>query len=147
MAGSKHSSRPTLPPPVPGKLAAERGSRPAWPARKATRSAFSALLVLSALASYALLFHTDSFALVPQPAPASAPWQRPDVPYYAAGFDAAGNASARPPAYLVRAAHGAAATENELCSRAGVAAMKAGGNAVDAAVAATLCIGVVSMFS
>ncbi|TFK89119.1 gamma-glutamyltranspeptidase [Polyporus arcularius HHB13444] len=51
------------------------------------------------------------------------------------------------PAYIIRATHGAVASENELCSQIGVNTMKAGGNAVDAAVSTTLCIGVVNMFS
>ncbi|PIL36235.1 hypothetical protein GSI_01897 [Ganoderma sinense ZZ0214-1] len=51
------------------------------------------------------------------------------------------------PAYLVRAAHGAVASENVLCSEIGVNTMKAGGNAVDAIVSTTLCIGVANMFS
>ncbi|CAK5268338.1 unnamed protein product [Mycena citricolor] len=51
------------------------------------------------------------------------------------------------PAYLVKARHGAVATENVLCSDIGVGVLKAGGNAVDAAVAATFCIGTVNMFS
>ena len=38
-------------------------------------------------------------------------------------------------------------SENEICSQMGVDTMKAGGNAVDAAVSTTLCIGVVNMFS
>lgn len=50
------------------------------------------------------------------------------------------------PAYLVHARHGAVATENILCSDIGVDVLKDGGNAVDASVAATLCIGVVNMF-
>ncbi|KAI0374193.1 gamma-glutamyltranspeptidase [Pilatotrama ljubarskyi] len=53
----------------------------------------------------------------------------------------------RNPAYLVRATNGAVASENELCSEIGVDVMKEGGNAVDAAVSTTLCIGVVNMFS
>ncbi len=51
------------------------------------------------------------------------------------------------PAYLVRAKHGAVASENEKCSDIGVQVMKTGGNAVDAAVSTTLCIGVLNMFS
>ncbi len=51
------------------------------------------------------------------------------------------------PAYLVRAAHGAVASENVLCSEIGVDTLKAGGNAVDAIVSTTLCIGVANMFS
>jgi len=55
--------------------------------------------------------------------------------------------SYRNPAYLIEAAHGAVAAENKRCSDIGVNALKDGGNAVDAAIAATLCTGVVNMFS
>lgn len=55
--------------------------------------------------------------------------------------------STRNPAYLIKASRGAVASENELCSGIGVDTLKAGGNAVDAAVSTTLCIGVVNMFS
>lgn len=48
---------------------------------------------------------------------------------------------------LVKAKNGAVATENELCSNIGVETLKQGGNAADAAVSSTLCIGVVNMFS
>lgn len=54
---------------------------------------------------------------------------------------------ARNPAYLIKAKSGAVASENIVCSDLGVDVMKDGGNAVDAAVAATFCIGVVNMFS
>jgi len=54
---------------------------------------------------------------------------------------------ARNPAYLIRARSGAVASENIICSEIGVDVMKDGGNAVDAAVATTFCIGVVNMFS
>lgn len=53
----------------------------------------------------------------------------------------------RNPAYLIKAKHGAVASENVLCSDIGVEIMKEGGNAVDAAVATTFCVGVVNMFS
>lgn len=53
----------------------------------------------------------------------------------------------RNPAYLIKATSGAVASENILCSDIGVDVMKDGGNAVDAAVATTFCIGVVNMFS
>ena len=53
----------------------------------------------------------------------------------------------RNPAYLIRATSGAVASENIQCSDIGVQVMKGGGNAVDAAVATTFCIGVVNMFS
>lgn len=50
-------------------------------------------------------------------------------------------------AVLVEAKNGAVATENEICSKLGVETLKQGGNAADAAVSSTLCIGVVNMFS
>ncbi|KZT72190.1 gamma-glutamyltranspeptidase [Daedalea quercina L-15889] len=50
-------------------------------------------------------------------------------------------------AYIVEATNGAVASENEICSEIGVNSMKQGGNAVDAAVSTTLCIGVLNMFS
>lgn len=53
----------------------------------------------------------------------------------------------RNPAYLIRAKHGAVASENKRCSDIGVNVLKDGGNAVDAAIAVTFCIGVVNMFS
>lgn len=53
----------------------------------------------------------------------------------------------RNPAFLIKAKHGAVASENEICSNIGVRTLKQGGNAVDAAVSTTLCIGVVNMFS
>ncbi|KAH9951517.1 gamma-glutamyltranspeptidase [Amylocystis lapponica] len=46
------------------------------------------------------------------------------------------------PAYIIEATHGAVASENEACSILGVNVLKMGGNAVDAAVSTTLCIGI-----
>lgn len=57
------------------------------------------------------------------------------------------NASLRNPSYLIEAANGAVASENKRCSEIGVNIMKDGGNAVDAAIAALFCTGVVNMFS
>jgi len=53
----------------------------------------------------------------------------------------------RNPAHLIRAKSGAVASENIQCSEIGVDIMKDGGNAIDAAIATTFCIGVVNMFS
>ncbi|KAJ3879818.1 gamma-glutamyltranspeptidase [Lentinula edodes] len=55
--------------------------------------------------------------------------------------------SPRNPAYLIEAQHGVVATENKRCSEMGVDILRKGGSAVDAAIAATLCIGVVNSFS
>lgn len=53
----------------------------------------------------------------------------------------------RNPAYLIKAHHGAVAAENKRCSDIGVDVLKEGGNAVDAAISAAFCTGVVNMFS
>ena len=53
----------------------------------------------------------------------------------------------RNPAYLISAKNGAVASENGICSNIGVDVLKEGGNAVDSAIAVTLCIGVVNLFS
>ena len=43
--------------------------------------------------------------------------------------------------------HGAVAADNKGCSDIGVDVLKEGLNAVDAAISAALCLGVVNMFS
>ncbi|KAI7831630.1 gamma-glutamyltranspeptidase [Gamsiella multidivaricata] len=48
---------------------------------------------------------------------------------------------------LVKAKHGAVATEEIHCSEIGVQVLRDGGNAMDAAIASCLCIGTVNMFS
>ncbi|TDL26123.1 hypothetical protein BD410DRAFT_784163 [Rickenella mellea] len=53
----------------------------------------------------------------------------------------------RNPAYLVKATHGAVASENKDCSDIGVNVLREGGNAIDASIATTFCIGVVNLFS
>lgn len=50
-------------------------------------------------------------------------------------------------AYLVQAENGAVAAEDITCSRMGVDILKRGGNAVDAAITTTLCVGVLNSFS
>lgn len=58
-----------------------------------------------------------------------------------------GSTGSRNPAYLIQVKHGAVASENERCSIIGVNVLKDGGNAVDSAISAALCTGVVNMFS
>src|SRR6267154_4064970 len=53
----------------------------------------------------------------------------------------------RNPAYLIEAEHGAVASGNKRCSDIGIDVLKEGGNAVDAAISAVFCVGVVNMFS
>ncbi|KAJ4485206.1 gamma-glutamyltranspeptidase [Lentinula aciculospora] len=59
----------------------------------------------------------------------------------------AGGPRERNPAYLIEAEKGVVATENKRCSDLGVFALRKGGSAVDAAITATLGIGVVNSFS
>jgi hypothetical protein len=138
----------SLLPPSPTQ-ASYKGGQFRLPRRRATRNAPLALLVLSALASYLLLYRSASLDFSSSSTTPLAqsyrtdPFQRPDVP--ADTYRIAANAAN--PAVLVKAKHGAVATEHEACSGTGVDILKAGGNAIDAAIAATLCIGVVSMFS
>lgn len=62
-------------------------------------------------------------------------------------YDLSRSLESRNPAYLIEAKHGAVAAENKRCSDIGVDIMKEGGNAVDAAIGAAFCTGVVNMFS
>jgi gamma-glutamyltranspeptidase/glutathione hydrolase/leukotriene-C4 hydrolase len=68
------------------------------------------------------------------------PFPTPPNPYPSPG-------TPRNPAYLIRAEHGAVASENDICSEIGVDVLKEGGSAVDAAIASTLCVGTINMFS
>jgi gamma-glutamyltranspeptidase len=52
-----------------------------------------------------------------------------------------------PKSLLINAQKGVVSTENKLCSDIGVDILKQGGTAVDSAIAATLCIGTVNMYS
>lgn len=72
--------------------------------------------------------------------------QHPTGPYPAPPSRSAED-SIRNPAYLIKAKNGAVASENVVCSNIGVDVLKDGGNAVDAAIASTFCIGVVNLFS
>ncbi|PWN29763.1 gamma-glutamyltranspeptidase [Jaminaea rosea] len=51
------------------------------------------------------------------------------------------------PPNLLEGKHGAVAAENRQCSEIGTALLQKGGSAADAAVGATLCVGVLNMFS
>ncbi|SNX83561.1 related to gamma-glutamyltransferase [Melanopsichium pennsylvanicum] len=53
----------------------------------------------------------------------------------------------RHPAVLATGKSAGVATENEICSKIGLRVLKEHGTAVDAAVASTLCVGVLNMFS
>ncbi|KAN0064714.1 hypothetical protein ACQY0O_002365 [Thecaphora frezii] len=52
-----------------------------------------------------------------------------------------------PVSHVSTGTHAGVAAEDERCSRIGLDAIKDGGSAVDAAIASTLCIGTVNMFS
>ncbi|KAH7339600.1 gamma-glutamyltranspeptidase [Rhizoctonia solani] len=62
-----------------------------------------------------------------------------------------GSSGPRNPAYLIKAEHGAVASEAQVCSQIGVDVLKVGinrrGNAIDAAIASNLCVGTVNPFS
>jgi gamma-glutamyltranspeptidase len=47
--------------------------------------------------------------------------------------------------YLQLVPHGSVATDSAVCSLVGTDIMKIGGNAVDAAIAAIVCLGVVNL--
>lgn len=85
------------------------------------------ILIISSLCLFLVLLHTTSLScLSPSPSP---------TPIL------------RNPAYLITADHGAVAAENKRCSDIGVDVLREGGSAVDAAISASFCVGVVNMFS
>jgi gamma-glutamyltranspeptidase/glutathione hydrolase/leukotriene-C4 hydrolase len=67
--------------------------------------------------------------------------------YYGHAISSRNAATDLPVGQLITAKHGAVASENEVCSKLGVNTLKHGGNAVDAAISTTLCVGVINMFS
>ena len=95
------------------------------------RCTCSAWLIVSCIITACVLLDTVRHPTGPYPAP-------PTIP--AEGV-------ARNPAYLIKAKNGAVASENIVCSEIGIDVLKEGGNAVDAAIASTFCIGVVNLFS
>lgn len=112
-------------------LRTNRGSeQPVW---KTILAAIAAVLLLIFIISSTLLLDSVKHPTGPFPAP---PFPPPKLP-----------PRERNPAFLIKARNGAVATENEVCSNIGVNVLRDGGNAVDAAIASTFCIGVVSMFS
>ena len=48
--------------------------------------------------------------------------------------------------FLHRDDHGAVASESSICSHIGIELLKQGGNAADAIVGTTLCVGVIGMY-
>lgn len=74
-------------------------------------------------------------------------YTNPNDAHKVRSYDLPRSSQPRNPAYLIEAEHGAVAAENKRCSDTGVDIMKEGGNAVDAAIGAAFCTGVVNMFS
>ncbi|KAI1794183.1 gamma-glutamyltranspeptidase [Ganoderma leucocontextum] len=120
----------------PGVIGEPVSFTPHQPQCRARRSWWLYLAFLALSSGYLLLENSQwNFATSPTPKCAQGS-HRTRVP-----------SGTRNSAYLVRAANGAVASENVLCSEIGVDTLKAGGNAVDAIVSTTLCIGVANMFS
>lgn len=64
------------------------------------------------------------------------------LPFSASLHAASGSTKSRPE--VIYARHGAVATDDGRCSKIGMTVLREGGHAVDASVAAALCLGVVS---
>ncbi|KDN45193.1 hypothetical protein RSAG8_05108, partial [Rhizoctonia solani AG-8 WAC10335] len=92
---------------------------------------------LPVLVGGALLVHSGNHDTGPSP--------RPPTPAYP--MPTGGSSGPRNPAYLIKAEHGAVASEAQVCSQIGVDVLKDGGNAIDAAIASNLCVGTVNPFS
>ncbi|CAE6482871.1 unnamed protein product [Rhizoctonia solani] len=95
------------------------------------------LILLAVLVAGALLVHSGNHDTGPSPHPPTPAYPMPT----------GGTSGPRNPAYLIKADHGAVASEAQVCSQIGVDVLKDGGNAIDAAIASNLCVGTVNPFS
>ncbi|KAF8706098.1 Gamma-glutamyltranspeptidase, partial [Rhizoctonia solani] len=95
------------------------------------------LIIIAILIAGALLVRSGDHATGPSPSPPTPAYPMPS----------GGTSGPRNPAYLIKAEHGAVASEARVCSQIGVDVLKDGGNAIDAAIASNLCVGTVNPFS
>ncbi|KAF8757152.1 Gamma-glutamyltranspeptidase [Rhizoctonia solani] len=95
------------------------------------------LIIIAVLIAGALLVRSGDHATGPSPSPPTPAYPMPS----------GGTSGPRNPAYLIKAEHGAVASEARVCSQIGVDVLKDGGNAIDAAIASNLCVGTVNPFS
>ncbi|CAE6430634.1 unnamed protein product [Rhizoctonia solani] len=95
------------------------------------------LILITILIAGALLVRSGDHATGPSPSPPTPAYPIPS----------GGPSGPRNPAYLIKAEHGAVASEAKVCSQIGVDVLKDGGNAIDAAIASNLCVGTVNPFS
>ncbi|CAE6472341.1 unnamed protein product [Rhizoctonia solani] len=95
------------------------------------------LILVAVLVGGALLVRSGNHDTGPSPHPPTPAYPMPT----------GGTSGPRNPAYLIKAEHGAVASEAQVCSQIGVDVLKDGGNAIDAAIASNLCIGTVNPFS
>ncbi|CAE6452411.1 unnamed protein product [Rhizoctonia solani] len=99
--------------------------------------ALLAFLLIAVLVGGALLVRSGNHDTGPSPHPPTPAYPMPT----------GGSSGPRNPAYLIKAEHGAVASEAQVCSQVGVDVLKDGGNAIDAAIASNLCVGTVNPFS
>lgn len=118
--------------PLHARRSRNRGT-PLW---KTALSVLLVVLLLACLIGATLLLESAQHPTGPYPRPPASPPDQNNP-----------HTRQRNPAVLIEATNGAVATENPDCSSIGVNVLKEGGNAVDAAVASTFCIGVVNLFS
>ncbi|KAL5631451.1 hypothetical protein ACGC1H_007092 [Rhizoctonia solani] len=95
------------------------------------------LILVAVLVGGALLVRSGNHDTGPSPHPPTPAYPMPT----------GGTSGPRNPAYLIKAEHGAVASEAQVCSQIGVDVLKDGGNAIDAAIASNLCVGTVNPFS